>query len=199
MLAKRLFDITISLIILFSLTPLFLIIPLAIAFTDGFPVYFKQTRAGQYGKKFTLLKFRSMSVDKTKKAKESDFDAGSIIRVTQVGKFIRKTKLDELPQIINVLRGEMSFVGPRPEVCKWVMEYPDLWSKVHTVKPGITDLASIIYRNEESILSVSPDPEKTYRETILPHKLSLYEQYVDNHSFWGDIKIIFQTIFALFR
>jgi lipopolysaccharide/colanic/teichoic acid biosynthesis glycosyltransferase len=122
------------------------------------------------------------------------FEAGNTIRVTRVGKILRRTKADELPQLINVLKGEMSFVGPRPEVEKWVSVYPDRWAYVHQVKPGITDYASIEFRNEEEILAKSTNPEKTYQDEILPRKLELNEQYVREQSFFKDINIIFRTI-----
>jgi len=117
--------------------------------------------------------------------------------VTGVGKFLRATKLDELPQLINVLMGQMSLVGPRPEVRQWVDAYPERWALVHQAKPGITDPASIQYRNEEEILIASADPQQTYRDEILPAKLDLYEQYVQNRTFFGDLKILFQTFLAV--
>lgn len=123
-----------------------------------------------------------------------DFNAGELSRITSLGKFLRKTKLDELPQLINVLKGEMSLVGPRPEVKKWTMVYPEKWEIVHRVKPGITDNASIMFRNEEAILSQTSSPEEMYRENILPKKMDMYIDYVNNHSFSGDLKIIFNTI-----
>jgi lipopolysaccharide/colanic/teichoic acid biosynthesis glycosyltransferase len=111
-----------------------------------------------------------------------------------LGKILRKTKLDELPQLINVIKGDMSLVGPRPEVKKWTDVYPEKWAIVHRVKPGITDNASIEFRNEEEILSQSSNPEETYRNIILPHKLELYINYVHHHSFFGDLMIIIRTI-----
>jgi len=132
-------------------------------------------------------------------AEKGSFEVGSTQRVTAVGRFLRKTKLDELPQLWNVLIGDMSLVGPRPEVRKWVEAYPERWAFVHTVRPGITDPASIKFRNEEKLLARSPDPERTYRDEILPQKLALYEEYVRTRSFCGDIKLIFATIVALFK
>ena len=124
---------------------------------------------------------------------------GNRRRVTGVGRLLRATKLDELPQLWNVLKGDMSLVGPRPEVRQWVAAYPERWARVLTVKPGITDPASIVYRDEESILARSPDPERTYREDILPHKLDLYEEYVRSRNFFGDIGIILKTLFAVIK
>lgn len=156
------------------------------------PAFFIQNRIGLKGQMFNLFKFRSMSVvsDKNK----GSFDAGDGSRITPLGKILRKTKLDELPQLINVLKGDMSIVGPRPEVKQWTEVYPEKWKIVHSVKPGITDNASIEFRNEEETLSQSDDPIKTYRDVILPRKLDLYIDYVNNQSFWGDLKIIFKTI-----
>jgi lipopolysaccharide/colanic/teichoic acid biosynthesis glycosyltransferase len=126
------------------------------------------------------------------------FEPGKNLRTTSFGKILRKTKLDELPQLVNVLMGNMSFVGPRPEVEKWVNVYPEKWTKVLSVRPGITDNASLVFRNEEEILSLSADPEKLYKETILPKKLELYEDYIANRSLYMDIKLVFKTFSAIF-
>jgi lipopolysaccharide/colanic/teichoic acid biosynthesis glycosyltransferase len=125
------------------------------------------------------------------------FNAGDSSRITKTGRIIRRAKLDELPQLINVIKGDMSLVGPRPEVEKWINAFPERWAMVHQVKPGITDNSSIFYRSEESLLAGSDDPEKTYKEIILPKKLDLYEDYVVNNSFLGDLKLIFKTIFTV--
>lgn len=156
------------------------------------PIIFLQQRIGLNGKPFYLYKFRSMYI--LGEAKIGTFHAGDTSRITPLGKFLRKTKLDELPQLFNVLKGDMSIVGPRPEVEKWTKVYPEKWAIVHKVKPGITDNASILFRNEEEILKNSPNPEETYKNEILPRKLDLYIDYVNNHSFLGDMKIIFHTI-----
>ena len=129
-----------------------------------------------------------------KEAENGKFDLGSSSRVTVLGKTLRKTKIDEIPQLINVLYGDMSIVGPRPEIKLWTEVYPDRWSIVHSVKPGITDNASIEFRNEEKLLANADEPEVIYRDVILPRKLDLYIQYVENQSFLGDVKIIFRTI-----
>ncbi|MCL2074338.1 MAG: sugar transferase [Marinilabiliaceae bacterium] len=189
---KRLFDITFSFLLMILLLPIFFFTPMFIVFETGFPFLFVQNRVGRGGKPFKMFKFRTMTVLKV--SKEGSFDAGDSSRVTSVGKILRKTKIDELPQLFNVLFGNMSFVGPRPEVQKWVDIYPERWAFVHSVKPGITDNASIVYRNEEDILSASSDPNFTYKNEILPQKLELYEEYVRNNSFFGDIRIIFKTI-----
>jgi lipopolysaccharide/colanic/teichoic acid biosynthesis glycosyltransferase len=192
---KRLFDFTTALVGLVLLFPLLMVICFLIKITQKGPIFFKQKRVGRGGKIFVLYKFRSMKV--LESAKEGFFEPGNISRITSLGKLLRKTKLDELPQLINVLKGEMSLVGPRPEVEKWVAVYPERWENVFSVKPGMTDKASIIYRNEESILKGSENPEKTYEETILPRKLEIYEDYVENNSFFGDLKLIFKTLFAI--
>jgi len=195
---KTIFDFTISLIFIILLIPVFLLVSLFIIIDTGFPVFFIQKRVGKGGKLFSMLKFRTMTV--LKAAQQGTFDAGDSSRVTSVGKILRKTKIDELPQLINVLIGKMSIVGPRPEVQKWVNAYPERWTIVHSVKPGITDNASIAFRNEEEILATSSEPQNTYLNEILPRKLELYEEYVRNKTFWGDIGIIFKTATSvLFR
>lgn len=193
---KRLFDLIVSLTGLLILSPLFLIIGFAIKISDKGPVFFRQIRAGRNGRDFLIYKFRTMK--KAPSHVEGNFNPGDRSRVTSVGKFLRRSKLDELPQLINVLKGDMSMVGPRPEIPRWVTVYPERWEKVLSVRPGITDNSSILFRDEESMLSQSENPEKTYREIILPKKLGLYEEYVDTHSFLGDIKLIFKTIISVF-
>lgn len=192
---KRIFDFIISLIGIVILFPIFLLIILLIAFTMPGPILFRQQRIGQSGRVFLLNKFRTMRV--LKAASKGSFEPGNSTRITPLGRILRKTKLDELPQLFNVLKGDMSIVGPRPEVKQWTEIYPEKWKIVHSVKPGITDNASIEFRNEEEILSASNDPVKTYQEVILPRKLDLYIDYVHNRSFLGDIKIILKTIKAV--
>jgi lipopolysaccharide/colanic/teichoic acid biosynthesis glycosyltransferase len=194
---KRVLDVFLVSFFLWLILPLLIIGSVLILLFDGKPVFFIQQRIGFGGKVFNLVKFRTMSVDPVNV--EGSFDVGSSARVTAVGALLRRTKLDELPQLWNVVRGDMSLVGPRPEVFKWVNTYPERWKKVHQVRPGVTDPASIIYRNEEQLLSQSSDPEKTYREEVLPHKLSLYESYVDNWSLLGDIKILLKTVAVLLK
>lgn len=192
---KRLFDFLMSVAGLIALSPIILIICVLIKIFMPGPPFFIQSRVGRGGREFRLIKFRTMSVRQG--ADEGSFDAGDRSRITRLGKFLRRTKLDELPELINVLRGEMSLVGPRPEVKKWTEVYREKWTIVHTVKPGITDYASIKFRNEEEILASSSDPVTTYRDKILPQKLDMYIDYVNNHTFWGDIKIILHTIKAV--
>ena len=193
---KRLFDFIIALLGLILLFPLFIAIGILIRINDKGPVFFKQKRVGRGGVLFVLYKFRTMKV--LVGTKDGLFEPGNVSRITSFGKLLRRSKLDELPQLFNVLLGDMSLVGPRPEVEKWVAVYPERWGKVFSVKPGMTDKASILYRNEESILVGSENPEKMYEETILPRKLELYEDYVANNSFFGDLKLIFKTLFCFF-
>ena len=189
---KVFFDFLFSIVVILIVSPILLICSLLIVVFMPGPVFFTQQRIGLNGKSFKLIKFRTMRVASGKS--KGSFDAGDSTRITPLGRLLRKTKLDELPQLINVLKGEMSIVGPRPEVKQWTEVYPEKWKIVHTVKPGITDNASIEFRNEEQLLAKSADPIKTYREEILPRKLALYIDYVNNQSFWGDISIIFRTI-----
>ena len=192
---KRIFDFVVALFGLIILVPLFFVIGFLIKFDDKGPVFFKQKRVGKGGKLFMLYKFRSMRVPAF--SEQGSFEPGNISRITSIGKFLRRTKLDELPQLFNVLKGEMSFVGPRPEVEKWVAVCPERWERVLSVKPGITDNSSIVYRSEELLLSDSEDPEKTYKEIILPKKLDFYEEYIENNSFYGDLKLIFKTLLSI--
>ena len=192
---KRLFDVILSLLGLTVLSPILIIIAIVVKVNSKGPVFFRQKRVGRSGKPFILYKFRSMTLFQLEM--EGIFEPGSVSRVTTVGKFFRKSKLDELPQLINVLIGDMSLVGPRPEVANWVAVYPDAWKKILTIRPGITDNASIIFKNEESILAEVDDPEQVYREVILPKKLELYTHYVNNRSFFGDILIILRTLKVL--
>ncbi len=189
---KWLFDKVVAGIILVLLFPLFLIIALLVFVLDGGNPFFVQERMGKNGKKFQLIKFKTMKPDPV--SEKNSFQAGQTRRITPLGKWLRKTKLDELPQLINVLKGEMSLVGPRPEVEQWTQVYPEKWEIVHQVKPGITDNASIVFKNEENILARADDPEDVYFHEILPRKLEMYIEYVNNRTFGGDLKIIVKTI-----
>lgn len=189
---KKKFDLIASLLGLLVLLPIMILTFILIKFTMPGPVFFIQTRIGKGGKEFRLLKFRTMLIKP--KTSEGSFDAGDHSRITPLGKILRKTKLDEIPQLINVIKGEMSLVGPRPEVRKWIAVYPEKWAIVHQLMPGITDNASIEFRNEEELLARSSNPEETYRNVILPRKLEIYINYVNHHSFFGDLMIIIQTI-----
>ncbi len=194
---KRCFDLFAAFTGAVLLLPLLIFLAAAILLTSGRPILFRQRRVSHGGCDFMLCKFRTMTV--ASGTEGGSFDVGSTVRVTPIGRILRQWKLDELPQLWNVICGNMALVGPRPEVRKWVEAYPERWARVLTVKPGITDPASIVYRNEEDILARSSDPEKTYREEILPHKLDLYEEYVRTCSFWGDIGILMKTFWAVFR
>jgi len=189
---KRIIDFLFSLIGLIILIIPFTLIGLLIKIKMPGPIFFVQIRVGKEGKPFKLFKFRTMSVASGKT--NGSFDAGDSSRITPLGRILRKTKLDELPQLINVLIGDMSLVGPRPEVQQWTQIYPDQWKIVHRMRPGITDNASIMFRNEEEILASSQNPTLTYKEEILPKKLRMYINYVENHSILIDAKIILTTI-----
>ncbi len=189
---KRCFDIFFSLLGITLLLWLFLIIAIAIKCSSKGPALFKQERVGRYGKTFNIWKFRSMVVNAEAKGMQITTDDDN--RITKVGKFIRKTKIDELPQLFNVLSGKMSFVGPRPEVPKYVAMYNDEQLRVLSVKPGITDLASIEFRNENDLLDRDEDPEKKYIEEIMPVKLALNIKYIEKAGFFYDIGLIFKTI-----
>jgi lipopolysaccharide/colanic/teichoic acid biosynthesis glycosyltransferase len=192
---KRAFDLAWAVVGLVVLAPVLALIAILIRLDSPGPALFRQVRVGRGGRDFILLKFRTMTVRAG--AESGSFDAGDVSRVTRIGRFLRATKLDELPQLWNVVRGDMSLVGPRPEVRKWVEVYPERWARVHTVRPGITDPASILYRNEEPILAAAEDPERVYREQILLHKLEIYEKYVKTNTLQRDLGILCRTIQTL--
>ena len=192
---KRVFDVALAVTGLIFLAPVFCLISLIVLIFNGRPIIFKQVRVGIGGSDFDIFKFRTMTLSPD--SSEGSFDVGQSLRVTGIGKFLRRTKLDELPQLWNVLRGDMSLVGPRPEVRKWVQEYPEDWAYIHKVRPGITDPASIVFRNEEAILAAVDNPISYYREEVLPRKIYIYKDYVSNHSFWGDVLIIVKTLSAI--
>ena len=189
---KRTFDILFSVLVLILLFPLFIVITLSVKFSSQGPILFKQQRVGLNGKPFFILKFRTMFTgsDKTGLLTVGERDN----RVTRVGFALRKYKLDELPQFINVLLGEMSIVGPRPEVQKYVDLYSDEQRNVLTLKPGITDYASIKYSDESRLLALAANPEKEYITNIMPAKLKLNLEYVKNKKVTTDVKIIYATL-----
>lgn len=195
--SKRCFDIFFSLLGISVLLLLFLFVAIAIKCSSKGPVMFKQERVGKDGKVFKIWKFRSMVVNAEAKGMQITTDGDS--RITKVGKFIRKTKIDELPQLFNVLSGKMSFVGPRPEVPKYVAMYDEEQTKVLSVKPGITDLASIEFRNENDLLDGDEDPERKYIEEIMPAKLALNLKYIEKAGFFYDIGLIFKTVFKVIK
>lgn len=192
---KRVFDIFFSLIGIVLLFPLFLIIALWIKSDSKGPVFYKQSRVGLNNRNFSIFKFRTMYLDSDKKGLLTVGDTDP--RITASGLLLRKTKIDELPQLINVFIGEMSFVGPRPEVKKYVDLYSAEQKKVLTVRPGVTDLASIVYRNEAELLKNSPDPEKRYIEEIMVDKLNINLSYLKDRSLLTDIGVIFKTFLAI--
>lgn len=192
---KRIFDVTASGLGLLLLSPLFLIVAIWIRLDSPGPVFYRQTRVGRYNKDFRLFKFRSMRIGSDKKGLITV--GGRDPRVTRSGYWIRKYKLDELPQLINVFKGDMSLVGPRPEVRKYVDLYTPEQLHVLDVRPGITDMASIRYRNENEMLEQAADPEQFYRDTVMQDKLRINLEYVSDHSFFKDIKIILMTFKAV--
>ena len=193
----RFFDFILSLVGLVVLAPIFIVLAIWIKIDSTGPVFYKQVRVGQSGIDFGLFKFRSMVVDADKKGLITV--GGRDPRITRSGYFIRKYKLDELPQLINVLVGDMSLVGPRPEVRKYVDLYTDEQQKVLSVKPGITDYASIEYMDENEILGKSSDPEKTYIEEIMPEKIKYNMKYILNKNISEYFKIIFLTLLKIVR
>lgn len=189
---KRIMDIVLSIFGIIVMAIPMIIISIAIKLNSKGPVLFRQVRVGKDGELFKINKFRTMITDAEKKGMQ--ITVGKDNRITSVGHILRKTKLDEFPQLFNVLFGEMSFVGPRPEVPKYVDLYDDYQKNVLKVKPGITDLASIEYRDESSILGQSSDPEKSYVEEVLPEKLKLNMKYIKNMTVFYDLKLIFKTL-----
>lgn len=192
---KRLFDIIASGLGLIVLSPLFLILAIWIKLDSKGPVFYRQVRVGRHNKDFRIFKFRSMRVGS---------DKGSLVtigghdpRITRSGYFIRKFKFDELPQLINVFIGDMSLVGPRPEVRHYVDHWTPEQLHVLDVRPGITDPASIKFRNENELMEQAEDPEKYYIEVIMQEKIRLYLEYVEKHSFFYDIALIFKTFWVI--
>lgn len=194
---KRVFDIIFSLTVLLLFLPLGLVISVLILISSKGGIFYKQTRIGKNKKPFSLLKFRSMKIESDKKGK---LTVGmNDKRITKIGGFIRKYKLDEFPQFINVIKGDMSIVGPRPEVKEYVDLYNEEELKILNVKPGITDYASLEYFRENEVLAQSKNPEKTYIEEIMPKKIALNYKYLKNPTLFHDFKIIFKTILRIIR
>lgn len=191
---KRLFDIVCSFFGLVFLSWLFVFVALWVGLSSRGGVFYRQRRVGRCNRDFTIYKFRSMRVNSDSQGLLTI--GGRDGRITKAGVFIRKYKLDELPQLFNVLRGDMSFVGPRPEVRKYVELYTEEQKKVLTVRPGITSLSSIKYRNENEILSRNDNPEQYYIDVIMQDKLAIELDYLEQRSLLTDIKVIFQTIFS---
>lgn len=191
----RVFDFIASFVGLIVFSPLLIILSLLILIDSGRPIFYLQQRVGKNGKVFNLLKFRSMHQNSEKKGLLTVGSDDN--RITNIGKVLRKYKLDELPQLINVMKGDMAIVGPRPEVQRYVDLYNDEQRKVLDVRPGITDLASIEYINENEILAASTEPEKTYVEEIMPHKIEINLRYIQNKGLFSDIGVIIKTILKI--
>jgi len=198
MIAKRVFDLIISVTGLLFLVPVFLLIGILIKLDSPGPVFFRQVRVGRFGEPFRIFKFRTMRAEGEATGKQ--ITVRDDIRITRAGRFLRRYKLDELPQLLNVVNGEMSLVGPRPEVQRYVTLYPEgVREKVLSVPPGITDYASIEYMDENALLADADDPETVYIERVMPAKLRNYERYVTERSIGMDLKIIFATVKAIMR
>ncbi len=193
---KRLFDIIAALLVIIILSPFLLVIALLVVFDSRGPILYLQVRIGRDMKEFKLFKFRTMYSDSDKKGLLTVGMRDN--RITRAGYYLRKYKLDELPQLFNVLIGDMSIVGPRPEVPRYVALYNDEQKKALSIRPGITDYASIEYSNENEILAKSPNPEETYINEIMPAKLKLNLRYIDEMGLATDVKIIFSTLAKLF-
>lgn len=189
---KRALDFGLALIGLILLAPIFILVSFIILITMGYPVFFRQTRVGKDGLDFKIIKFRSMVKNAARQGPA--ITTGGDNRITPFGRFLRKTKLDELPQLFNVLSGKMAIVGPRPEVPEYVRLYTDEQKAVLSVRPGLTDPASIAYRDEESVLARYDDPEKAYIEKIMPAKLKMNISYIEKASFSRDLALIFKTL-----
>lgn len=194
---KRLLDLLLTIPGLIVISPVLIIVSLIVYAEDRGPVFFRQNRVGLNGKSFKMFKFRTMIVDAEKYG--GQLTVGRDPRITRVGYWLRKFKLDELPQLFNVVTGEMSLVGPRPEVIRYVELYNDEQRQVLKLKPGITDLASIKYSNENDILANSADPDKTYIEQIMPEKIAINLDYATSASLIADFLVILKTIAKIFK
>lgn len=193
--AKRIFDVLVAVSALILLAPLLILVALLVWVTSPGPVIFDQERIGLRGQPFRILKFRSMVNGAA--GQGPSVTASNDARVTPVGAVIRKLKVDELPQLLNVLAGEMSLVGPRPEVRKYVEMFPEDYELIHSVRPGITGVASVEFANEAEILAGADDPEAEYVANVLPEKLEMERRYVENQSLFGDLRLIVATVFAI--
>jgi lipopolysaccharide/colanic/teichoic acid biosynthesis glycosyltransferase len=195
---KRVFDATTSIFALIVLFPVLVIIALIVRLESPGPAIFRQIRIGRYGRPFVMYKYRTMADCSSEFGPRVTVSGDS--RVTRFGRFLRRYKVDELPQLLNVFKGDMSLVGPRPEVEEFVLHYPgDIKDKILSIRPGITDNASVAFRDEETLLATSPDPIQLYVQDILPAKLALYLDYIDRRSMIVDLQIILSTFAAIFR
>jgi lipopolysaccharide/colanic/teichoic acid biosynthesis glycosyltransferase len=193
--AKRAMDVVASVLGLVLASPILAVAALAVRLTSAGPVLFRQPRVGRRGQSFEILKFRSMRTGMTGPSVTRGGDA----RITPVGKILRRSKVDELPQLWNVLVGDMSLVGPRPEMRKFVDLFRADYARILSIRPGITDYAAIDYRDEEVVLATSTDPETAYTRVVLPAKIKLYHRYLDDMSLRTDVTLILRTLAALFR
>ena len=194
--AKRGFDLVVSALLLLVTLPLSVVLAVAVRLTSKGPAFFRQERVGLQGETFRIHKFRSMKVDHSRELVSRTGDS----RVTRVGRFLRRSKLDELPQLLDVFVGHMSLVGPRPEVPKYVAMWPaESRQVILSVRPGITDPASIQLRNEADEIAAAGDPERHYIESLLPRKTAIYVDYVNGRSFSGDLAVIARTLAAVIR
>lgn len=193
---KRVLDVLGAGIGLLLLCPVFAVVAVLIKLDDGGPVYFLQTRIGRGGRPFRMLKFRTMTVDAEQRG--GSLTIGEDPRITRLGRILRASKLDELPQLVNVLAGQMSLVGPRPELPKYVAFYDASQRRVLDLRPGITDPASIVYRHESTLLGGSSDPEALYMHTILPDKIRINLEYAGRATIFSDLAVIVRTITVLF-
>ena len=194
---KRLFDMISGLVGLIFISPIFLVVPILIKLDSKGPVFFKQWRIGKDGKQFKIYKFRTMVQDADKVG--SLITAGSDQRITRIGKLLRRYEIDELPTLVNVLKGDMSIVGPRPEVPKYLKRFDNLkYREVLSVRPGITDLGTMAFRDEAKYMN-GQNFEEIYEKEILPLKLDLYLEYVHHHNFVFDLKIILKTIVLILK
>jgi lipopolysaccharide/colanic/teichoic acid biosynthesis glycosyltransferase len=192
---KRAVDVSVSVAALIALSPLLLALALAVLVGAGRPVFFTQTRVGRDFEPFRIWKFRTM---RTGAAGPAITVAGDR-RITRIGAFLRAAKLDELPQLWNVLKGDMSLVGPRPELPQYVNLFPERYARILTIRPGITDLASLSYRDEDALLARTADPLAEYVSAILPRKLDLAEEYLSTRSMALDCRVLFRTLIAILR
>jgi lipopolysaccharide/colanic/teichoic acid biosynthesis glycosyltransferase len=192
MIAKRIFDILMSFVGIIAISPLLIIISCIILLDSKGGVIYRQTRVGRNKVNFELIKFRTMRVEADKGSLLTIGDHDS--RITRSGYWIRKYKLDELPQLFNILKGDMSFVGPRPEVCKYVELYDLMQQRILSVKPGLTDWASIEFIDENQLLAKAKNPEIYYIKHIIPYKIAYNLRYIDHHNLWIDVKIMFLTV-----
>lgn len=195
---KRLFDLVVSSIALIVLSPLLLVLAILVKLDSPGPALFRQQRVGRFGRPFRIHKFRTMREGAP--ARGHNLTVGRDPRITQLGAFLRRYKLDELPQLFDIFVGNMSFVGPRPEMSEYVARYPEeLRRQILSVRPGITDPASIEFRDESALLATAADPEKMYIEEILPRKLASSRRYLEGRSLLTDIHLIWQTLRSSYR